>query len=73
MPNVVLGPFTQEEREAFIDSHLDVCTRSARRPRYNTNTSGRALRGTMSVHSAKRKCAAKQWKKKVKRRLLEGV
>ena len=71
-PQLVLGDHTIAEREQFIMKHMEICTRNTRRKRYNTKTSGPAIRGTMSVHMAQRTCATKQWKKKVKREMARA-
>lgn len=64
---LLLGNHTPEEREEYIQAHMAICHISSRGKRWNTKTSGPSLKGTMSVHAGKRKCASKKWKRKLKR------
>lgn len=59
---VILGGYTSEEREAFIEAHLKVC-RSKRRKRITAPSQSGAYR---SERQSKRLCAKNHWRDKLK-------
>lgn len=68
MDEILLGPYTAAEREAYISAHVATCARTTRRK----IAPGKHNGATTSVEAAKRNCANKAWKRKVKRHIKSG-